>query len=83
MEHVVVRCSDQADLPVWVDERQTGRTNQDIPVERGTHTFALCPCAAGEHVADCVVTAYRPVSQEKKVRDTTLIRPLEVSFERA
>jgi hypothetical protein len=82
MEHVVVRCSDEADLQVWLDDRESGRTNRDLELERGTHTFALCSCGTGEHEADCEVVDYRPVRQTLRVRNTTFIDPLEVTFER-
>jgi len=51
-------------------------------MERGTHTFALCSCGTGEHEADCEVVDYRPVRQTLRVRNTTFIKPLEVTFER-
>ncbi len=82
MEYVVVLCDDEADLPVWIDDRRSGRTGQALKVERGTHTLALCPCATAEHTAGCEASDYRPVSQDREVENTNFIRPLEVTFER-
>lgn len=82
MEFVVVRCNDAADLPVWIDDRQSGRTETALEVERGTHTFALCACATGEHAAGCGASDYRPMSREETVRNTSFLDPLEVTFER-
>lgn len=80
MEYVVVRCSDGAEQPVYIDDQQSGRTGEVLGVERGTHTFALCACADAEHGAECGVPSYRPVSFTTKVERTQFIRPLEVTF---
>ncbi|MFP3942060.1 MAG: hypothetical protein ACLF0P_17335 [Thermoanaerobaculia bacterium] len=82
MEFVVVKCSDDADLPVYVDSVESGRTGEVLEVQRGTHSFALCPCSVSEHDGDCGAEGYRPVTQTLPVSRTVAIDPLEVRFEK-
>lgn len=83
MEFVVVRCSDGADLPVWVDSVQGGRTEEVLDVQAGNHLFALCECAGGQHQGSCTAAGYRPVRQQLVVQETFAADPLEVRFEKA
>ena len=83
MEFVVVKCSDGADLPVYVDAVESGRTDEVLEVQRGTHSFALCSCSDGAHLGTCGAQDYRPASQKLKVARTVAIDPLEVLFARA
>lgn len=82
MEFVVVRCSDGADLPVYVDAVESGRTEEVLEVQRGTHSFALCPCPEAAHDGPCGAEGHRPVSRKVQVARTVAIDPLEVCFER-
>lgn len=82
MEFVVVRCSDGAARSVFVDAVKSGKTDQVLEVQKGTHSFALCGCADAGHVKYCRAARYLPVQQRVQVRDTISIDPLEVRFER-
>ncbi len=82
MEFVVVKCSDDADLPVYVDSVESGRTGEVLEVQRGTHSFTLCPCSETGHRGACGAEGYSPVSWKLPVSRTVAIDPLEVRFER-
>lgn len=83
MEFVVVRCSDDADLAVYVDSEESGRTSQVLEVQRGTHSFALCPCSQADHQGACEAAGYRPITRKVQVARTVAIDPLEILFEKA
>jgi len=56
---------------VYIDGEQSGRTNEVLRVEAGTHLFDLGKFAN-----------YEPASQELAVEGTTVLKPLEVAFVR-
>ncbi len=80
MEYVLIRTSDGTDRPVWVDDRQSGRTKVVLEVQKGTHTFALCACPGDDHDPGCPAAGYTPARQTLAVSGTFRIRPLEVDF---
>lgn len=82
MEYVLIQTSDRADLPVWIDDRQSGRTAVVLEVQKGTHTFALCSCPGDDHEASCAAASYSPTRQTLDVSGTFRIRPQEVDFAR-
>jgi hypothetical protein len=57
--------------PVYIDTERVGNTNEVLPVDRGTHQFDLGPGAD-----------YRPASQKFFVKDTTVLVPLVIEFQR-
>jgi hypothetical protein len=59
-----------ADRDVFVDGQLSGRTNQLMTVETGTHTFDLG-----------LPQTYLPHEITKKVTGTTSLAPLELKFE--
>jgi hypothetical protein len=67
MEYVTVVFAE--DRQVYIDGQASGRTNQTLQVETGTHTFKL-----GDP------QDYRPSSRTLVVQDTTNIDPMEVTF---
>jgi len=69
MEFVRVRFAE--DRQVFIDGTPSGRTNQTLRVETGTHTFNL------GNPRDYVPAWRRPV-----VENTSAIRPLVVTFEK-
>ena len=56
---------------VYIDGEENGNTNEVLRIDAGTHLFELGNLAN-----------YRPASRKVKVRDTTVLEPLEVPFYR-
>ena len=71
MEHVIVRYPGGA-RSVHVDGVQDGMTNKRLRVSRGTHRFDL-----GEP------RDYTPTFRRPMVKDTSPVKPMEVTFEKA
>jgi len=67
MEHVIVRYSETR--AVLVDGVESGTIGDILRLEQGTHTFSL----GGPQ-------DYKPSSQTLMVKDTTPIKPMEVTF---
>lgn len=55
---------------VIIDGEEGGSTGDVLLVEKGTHTFELSD-----------PRNYTPTSQEAVVKDTTFVKPMEVTFE--
>lgn len=56
---------------VYIDDEENGFTNKVLRVDAGTHVFAL------GNVAN-----FRPASRTIRVRNTSVLEPLEVRFYR-
>jgi len=69
MEYLLVHFPESR--KVLVDGNEAGYTNETFPVDRGTHTIKL------DGPAD-----YHPKSIRRKIVNTTLVKPLEVQFEK-
>ena len=54
---------------VYIDEEESGHTNEVLRVDSGTHVFAL-----GN------LQNYRPATRTLMVEDTTVLEPLEIRF---
>jgi hypothetical protein len=67
MEYVIVRFPTRR--LVYIDDEENGFTNQVLRVDAGTHVFSL------GNVAN-----FRPASKTVKVRNTSVLEPLEVRF---
>lgn len=67
MEYVIVTFP--TDRLVYVDEEESGSTNEPIRVDAGTHVFEL-----GN------LQNYRPLRRTVLVEDTTVLEPLEIKF---
>jgi len=67
MEYVIVRYSKKR--TVLVDGEESGSTDDILRLEQGTHTFSLSD-----------PQDYKPSSQARMVKDTTPIKPMEVTF---
>jgi hypothetical protein len=66
-----VRISFPSSRFVYIDGEQSGRTNEVLRVEAGTHAFDLGRFAN-----------YAPAAQELAVEGTSVLAPLEVAFAR-
>ena len=69
MEHVKVTFPTRR--LVYIDGEQNGYTNEVLRVDAGTHLFDL------GHVRN-----YQPASRTVRVKDTTVLEPLEIAFTR-
>jgi len=69
MEYVIVRYSKKRG--VLVDGEESGSTDTILRLEQGTHTFSL------DGPQD-----YKPSFRRRMVKDTTPIKPLEVTFDK-
>ena len=67
MEFVIVKYPEERD--VFIDDQQSGKTNQTLQVETGHHTFSLG-----------APPDYTPPSQDVAVADTNPIIPMEIEF---
>ncbi len=54
---------------VYIDDAQSGRTNEVLRVEAGTHEFDLG-----------IPANYKPASRQVEVKDTTVLQPLVIAF---
>ena len=70
MEHVIVKYPEARE--VMIDGEPTGTTNTILRVEQGTHTFSL----AG-------ASDYKPASRTVLAHNTSPVKPMEVTFEKA
>lgn len=69
MEYVIVTFP--TDRLVYIDDEKSGRTNEVLRVDAGTHSFSLGP-----------VANYRPASRDVTLEDTTPLEPRVVAFYR-
>ena len=69
MEYVIVTFP--TDRLVYIDDEESGSTNEVLRVDAGTHVFAL-----GNQYN------FRPESRKVTVKDTTVLEPLEIPFYR-
>jgi len=69
MEYVIVRHSKKR--TVLVDGEEAGKTDVILRLEQGTHTFSLSD-----------PQDYQPSFRRRMVKDTTPIKPLEVTFDK-
>lgn len=68
MEYLLVEFDGEQE--VLVDDEPMGRTNEVLELEKGTYTISL----------DCDT---KPKSVRIKLKDTSPVEPLEISFEKA
>jgi hypothetical protein len=69
MEYVIVRFPTRR--LAYIDDEENGYTNAVLRVDAGTHVFAL------GNVAN-----FSPASRTVRVRNTSILEPLEVRFSR-
>jgi hypothetical protein len=69
MEYVIVKFPTRR--LVYIDDEKNGYTNEVLRVDAGTHVFRL------GNVAN-----FRPASRTLKVKDTTVLEPLQLKFYR-
>jgi hypothetical protein len=69
MEYVIVKYSQKR--TVLVDGEESGTTGVVLRLEQGTHTFSLSD-----------PQDYKPSFRRRMVKDTTSIKPMEVTFDK-
>jgi hypothetical protein len=69
MENVIIKYPDSR--AVFIDGEDTGMTNTILRIEAGSHTFTL-----GEP------KDYKPSFRRRKVKGTSPVKPMEVTFEK-